>query len=211
MTTSFAKVTSPSTTIFLQSMREGGPFGIIFSMASVNLYMPSSFTSGGTPLRFSASVIRKSFVSVYASDRSAKRSLVVFTGAKRERGMTSAVAPSKHSMAAPMAVSNCNTLVEFLSRGSTVLLFFITGKGNAPSFFLNCAFKATRSTQRLFVLKKPYLVVSWNAFSSSSGHWADSRSRRPPVILSLAKWPPFLSASVRTATSIMKGAPVEAK
>lgn len=27
---------------------------------------------------------------------------------------------------------------------------------------------------------------------SSSGHWADSRKRRPPA-LSLAKWPPFLS------------------
>merc|ERR1719215_7069 len=106
-------------------MRDGGPFGINFSMESVNLYMPSNFTSGGTPLRASAKVMRESFVRKYASERKAKRSFVVFTGAKRDRGMTSAVAPSKHSMAAPMAVSSCKTFVELLSRGSTVFEFFM--------------------------------------------------------------------------------------
>ena len=31
---------------------------------------------------------------------------LVFTGAKRERGTSTAAEPSKHSIAAPMAVSN---------------------------------------------------------------------------------------------------------
>mmetsp|Transcript_52794 Transcript_52794/g.141396 ORF Transcript_52794/g.141396 Transcript_52794/m.141396 type:complete len:236 (-) Transcript_52794:431-1138(-) len=125
--------------------------------------------------------------------------------------MTSAVAPGKHSIAAPMAVSSCRTLVEALSRGSTVLEFFMTGRGSMPSFFANCSFSASRSTQRLLVLKNLYFAVSWKAFSSSSGHCADSRSSRPPPSFFLARWPPFLSASVRSATSIMKGAPVFAK
>mmetsp|Transcript_13455 Transcript_13455/g.29422 ORF Transcript_13455/g.29422 Transcript_13455/m.29422 type:complete len:317 (-) Transcript_13455:934-1884(-) len=114
-------------------------------------------------------------------------------------------------MAAPMAVSSWSTLVEFLSRGSTVLLFFMTGRGRDPSFFLKLAFKATKSTHKLLVLKNLYLETSWKAFSSSSGHCADSRRRRPPVALDLAKCPPFLSASVRVQTSIMKGAPELAK
>mmetsp|Transcript_66594 Transcript_66594/g.168727 ORF Transcript_66594/g.168727 Transcript_66594/m.168727 type:complete len:251 (-) Transcript_66594:683-1435(-) len=211
MMTSLAKDMSPSTTICLQSMSEGGPFGISFSMASVNLYMPSNFTSGGMSLRASAKVMRKSFVRVYASERSAKRSFVVFTGAKRERGMTRAVAPSKHWMAAPMAVSSCSTLVEALSRGSTVLAFFMTGRGMEPPFLSKIPLRATRSTHKLLVLKNLYLVTSWKAFSSSSGHCADSRSSRPPVAPSLARWPPFLSASVRVATSIMKGALLWAK
>mmetsp|Transcript_671 Transcript_671/g.2113 ORF Transcript_671/g.2113 Transcript_671/m.2113 type:complete len:371 (-) Transcript_671:8-1120(-) len=112
-------------------------------------------------------------------------------------------------MAAPMAVSSCRTLVEFLSLGSTVLEFFMTGKGKQPPFLSNCAFSALRSTQRLFVLKKLCFWTSWNAFSSAAGHCADSRSRRPFALR--AKCPPFLSASVRRATSIMKGAPESAK
>mmetsp|Transcript_110629 Transcript_110629/g.202761 ORF Transcript_110629/g.202761 Transcript_110629/m.202761 type:complete len:295 (-) Transcript_110629:236-1120(-) len=122
-----------------------------------------------------------------------------------------AVAPSKQEMAAPMAVSSWITFVDFLSRGSTVLSFFITGRGMAPPALSNKAFNLTRSTHKLLVLKYPYFEVSWNAFSSSSGHCADSRRVRPPDFFTVAKWPPFLSASVRTATSIMKGAPVLAK
>mmetsp|Transcript_77956 Transcript_77956/g.241633 ORF Transcript_77956/g.241633 Transcript_77956/m.241633 type:complete len:236 (+) Transcript_77956:551-1258(+) len=125
--------------------------------------------------------------------------------------MTSAVAPSKHSIAAPIAVSSCSTFVDALSRGSTVLAFFMTGSGRDPPCFVNCSLSASRLTHRLFVLKNLYLVVSWKAFSSSSGHCADSRSSRPPPSFFLARCPPFLSASVRSATSIMKGAPVLTK
>merc|ERR1719330_257124 len=166
---------------------------------------------GGTPWRSGASTILKSSVIWYASDRSANKSLVVFTGANRSRGMTTAVAPSKQEIAAPIAVSSCRTGKDFLSRGSTVLEFFMTGSGMAPSCFSKMALSASRSTHRLFVLKNLYLDVSWKAFSSSSGHWADSRSSKRPVFASFAKCPPFLSASVRVATSIMKGAFVEAK
>lgn len=66
---------------------------------------------------------------------------MVLTGAKRERGITKALAPwaqatlrspparvpSKHWMAAPMAVSSCNTLVDALSLGSTVFEFLSKG------------------------------------------------------------------------------------
>mmetsp|Transcript_76879 Transcript_76879/g.178312 ORF Transcript_76879/g.178312 Transcript_76879/m.178312 type:complete len:213 (+) Transcript_76879:258-896(+) len=206
MITPLVKTILPSTTSFLHFSNEGGPLGMSFSMASVNLYMPSSLMFGGTPSRLSWSTMRKSSVSLYASERSARRSLVVFTGAKRERGITSAMAPGKHSIAAPMAVSSWRTLVEVLSRGSTVLLFFMTGRGREPLFLANCVLSASRSTQRLLVLKNVYLEISWKAFSSSSGHCADSRNSRPPVFLLLARWPPFLSASVRSATSIMNGA-----
>merc|ERR1719277_2634774 len=166
---------------------------------------------GGTPLHSGASTILKSSVIWYASDRSASKSLVVFTGANRSRGMTTAVAPSKQEIAAPIAVSSCRTGNDFLSRGSTVLAFFITGSGIAPPFCTKMSFSATRSTHKLFVLKNLYLDVSWKAFSSSSGHWADSRNSKPPVCASLARCPPFLSASVRVATSIMNGAFVAAK
>mmetsp|Transcript_31004 Transcript_31004/g.79029 ORF Transcript_31004/g.79029 Transcript_31004/m.79029 type:complete len:230 (-) Transcript_31004:578-1267(-) len=166
---------------------------------------------GGMPLRDSCSTITLSGVSLYASERRANRSLVVFTGAKRSRGMTRACAPSKHEMAAPMAVSSCSTFVDSLSRGSTVLEFFMTGSGRLPLCFSNWALSASRSTHKLLVLKNLYLSTFWNSFSSSSGHCADSRSVRPPVALSFARWPPFLSASVRLQTSIMKGAPEAAK
>mmetsp|Transcript_20749 Transcript_20749/g.51897 ORF Transcript_20749/g.51897 Transcript_20749/m.51897 type:complete len:244 (+) Transcript_20749:386-1117(+) len=210
-TTPAARETSPSNVRLLQAMSDGAPSGMIVSIASTNLYLPSSLMFGGTPPRSGASTMRKSSVSVYASERSANKSFVVFTGAKRERGMTIAVAPSKQEIAAPMAVSSCRTFVDFLSRGSTVFPFFITGKGMEPPCFSKMAFSATKSTQRLLVLKNLYLVTSWKAFSSSSGHCADSRRSKPPVLLSFARWPPFLSASVRVATSIMNGAPVETK
>mmetsp|Transcript_20084 Transcript_20084/g.45755 ORF Transcript_20084/g.45755 Transcript_20084/m.45755 type:complete len:212 (-) Transcript_20084:55-690(-) len=206
MTTPAANTTSPSTTNLLHPTSDGVPFGVRVSMASTNLYLPSSLIFGGIPLRSGTSSMRKSSVSLYASDLRARRSLVVFTGAKRDRGMTTAVAPSKHPIAAPIAVSSCRTFVDFLSRGSTVLPLVITGSGSMPPCFSNWALSAGRSTQRLFVLKNLYLPTFWNSFSSSSGHWADSRRRRPPVLASLARWPPFLSASVRVAASIMKGA-----
>eukprot|EP00966_Prymnesium_polylepis_P164961 3813915-Prymnesium_polylepis.1 len=90
--------------------------------------------------------MRESAVISYASDESASRSAVVLTGAKRERGMRIAFAPSKHSMAEPIAVSSCSTLVDFLSRGSTVLPLLITGSGIAPPNFSNVALSASRLT-----------------------------------------------------------------
>merc|ERR1719163_1057858 len=135
----------------------------------------------------------------------ASRSLVVLTGAKRERGMRIAPAEGKEEMAAPIAVSSCSTLVDFLSRGSTVLLFLITGSGSTPLFASIVSLSACRLTQRLLVLKYLYLPTFWNSFSSSSGHWALSRSSSP--VSDLARWPPFLSASVRCAHSIANGLP----
>merc|ERR1719195_1086890 len=119
-----SNVIAPSTTSLLQLTRDGTPLGVIFSMASTNLYLPSSLILGGTLLHCGASSIRKSFVKTYASERRARRSFVVLTGAKRERGIKIADAPSKHVMAAPIAVSSWSTFVESLSRGSTVFTFF---------------------------------------------------------------------------------------
>mmetsp|Transcript_8405 Transcript_8405/g.21707 ORF Transcript_8405/g.21707 Transcript_8405/m.21707 type:complete len:208 (+) Transcript_8405:355-978(+) len=163
------------------------------------------------PLRWGASSSRWSAVITYASLRSASRSAQVLTGAKRVRGMHTAIAPSKHEMAEPIAVSSWNTFGLFLSRGSTVFEFLMTGSGSMPPCLVNCALSATRSTHRLFVLKYLYLPTFWNSFSSSSGHCADSRSSNPPDLASRARCPPFLSASVRSATSIMNGAPDLAK
>merc|ERR1719195_1357675 len=131
-TTPFSNTTSPSTVRLWQPISEGAPSGTIASIPSTNLYLPSSLMFGGTPLHSGASTILKSSVIWYASDRSANKSLVVFTGANRSRGMTTAVAPSKQEIAAPIAVSSCRTGKDFLSRGSTVLAFFITGNGIAP-------------------------------------------------------------------------------
>ena len=69
-------------------------------------------------------------------------SLVVLTGAKRVRGIRMAPAPSNDAMAAPMAVSSCSTLVDFLSRGSTVLEFLITGSGSRPPYLVKLAWVA---------------------------------------------------------------------
>ena len=56
---------------------------------------------------------------------------------------------------------------------------------------------------RLFVLKNLCRVTSWKAASSSAAHWADSRSSSSPVATDFARWPPFLSASVRSHTCEM--------
>ena len=87
--------------------------------------------------------------------------------------------------------------------------FLITGSGSTPPNLSNAALSATRSIHRLFVLKNLCFDVSWNFFSSASGHCADSRSSSPPPAL-FARWPPFLSASVRAAASIAKSAPLSA-
>mmetsp|Transcript_36069 Transcript_36069/g.81858 ORF Transcript_36069/g.81858 Transcript_36069/m.81858 type:complete len:415 (+) Transcript_36069:720-1964(+) len=208
-TTPAAKATLPSTVIFLHLMSDGGPLGTMAAILSTNLKLSSSFTVGGTPARSAFKTMRASLVISYASDASARRSAVVFTGAKRERGMRIACAPSKHSIAEPIAVSSCSTLVDALSRGSTVLPLLMTGRGIKPPNFSNVALSASRFTQRLFVLKNLCLVTSWKASASSSGHWASSRSSSPPF-LPRARWPPFLSASVRAATSIANGAPLPA-
>ena len=45
-------------------------------------------------------------MTLYASERSRSRSEHFLTGAKRVRGTTTAPAPAKHSIAAPIAVSS---------------------------------------------------------------------------------------------------------
>ena len=52
-------------------------------------------------------------------------------------------------------------MVDFLSRGSTVLLFFITGSGSRPPNFVKDAFRASRSIHRLLVLKNWCRLMSW--------------------------------------------------
>ena len=59
------------------------------------------------------------------------------------------------------ARARVSTLVDFLSRGSTVLLFFITGSGSRPPNFVKDAFRASRSIHRLLVLKNWCRLMSW--------------------------------------------------
>mmetsp|Transcript_26779 Transcript_26779/g.53802 ORF Transcript_26779/g.53802 Transcript_26779/m.53802 type:complete len:312 (-) Transcript_26779:363-1298(-) len=114
-------------------------------------------------------------------------------------------------MAAPIAVSSWKTFVESPSLGSTVLLFLIIGSGTTPSCLSMTSWSLSRRIQRLLVLKYLCLETSWNAFSSSSAHCADSRRRSCPSCFLTARWPPFLSAGVRSQTSIMKGLSESAK
>mmetsp|Transcript_36613 Transcript_36613/g.118358 ORF Transcript_36613/g.118358 Transcript_36613/m.118358 type:complete len:242 (+) Transcript_36613:328-1053(+) len=207
-TTPLSITNGPSTVSFVQRSSDGAPSGMSVASWSQNLYDPSSLMMGGTPLRSGASVTQCSGVTSYASLLSASKSPVVLTGAKRERGVRIAFASApKHWMAAPIAVSSCSTAAEALSRGSTVFLLLITGSGITPlpSRIFFCS--ASRSSHKLFVLKKRWRFTSAKRASSSSGHCALSRKSSPPVSADLARWPPFLSESVRAATSIAKGAP----
>mmetsp|Transcript_24068 Transcript_24068/g.60937 ORF Transcript_24068/g.60937 Transcript_24068/m.60937 type:complete len:208 (-) Transcript_24068:670-1293(-) len=113
-----------------------------------------------------------------------------------------APALSKDSMAAPMAVSSWNTLAEEESEGSTVLSFLIMGRGTTPSLRSSTSWSLSSLIQRLLVLKKACLATSWKAFSSLSAHCADSRSSMCLSLVRMARWPPFLSASVLSATSM---------
>ena len=68
----------------------------------------------------------------YTSLRSSTSSFVVLTGRNRLRGTTIAVAPSKTSIAAPMADSICTTLGLAGSFGSTVFALRMIGRPSTP-------------------------------------------------------------------------------
>ncbi len=129
---------------------------------------------------------------------------MVFTGAKRSRPTSSAAAPSKTSIAAPIAVSSWNTAGDEESLGSTVLRFTIIGSPSTPERSASTADSVRRLIQRLFVLKKRWRSMSWKASSSSSRTCALSRSTSPPPARR-AMWPPLRSASARLSTSIANG------
>ena len=92
-------------------------------------------------------------VTSYTSERKAKRSLHVLTGAKRSLGTTTAPASLKHSMADPMAVSSWKTAGVSESLGFTVFLFLMRGSCSTPLLSSRVAFKLGRFTHRLLVLK----------------------------------------------------------
>mmetsp|Transcript_3262 Transcript_3262/g.8318 ORF Transcript_3262/g.8318 Transcript_3262/m.8318 type:complete len:231 (+) Transcript_3262:394-1086(+) len=166
----------PFTVRRLQATRDGTPSGVASSRAPTILYFfESREMTGATPPQAGLRTGRKSSVMMYASLRRRRRSLHFFTGAKRVRGTMTALAPSKHSMAAPMAVSSCTTFWDESSFGSTVLLFMIMGRGMKPPNLSTISWSLSRRIQRLFVLKNLCLVMSWKAGSSSSAHMADSR------------------------------------
>mmetsp|Transcript_64899 Transcript_64899/g.107690 ORF Transcript_64899/g.107690 Transcript_64899/m.107690 type:complete len:409 (-) Transcript_64899:23-1249(-) len=179
------------------------------NLSTILYNLLSKLTTGGTGTS-GANSKRWSSVTMYASDFSANRSLQVFTGANRVRSTQMAMEPGRAAMAAPIAVSSWKTAGELESRGSTVLEFLISGRGNTPLLASMAAFNAGRFNHKLLVLKYLCTVMSWNLSSSSLGHCADSRNRSLPS-LSLHKCPPFLSDSVRSATSMHIGAPLLAK
>ena len=114
-------------------------------------------------------------------------------------------------MAAPMAVSSWNTGVDFLSRGSTVFSFLISGSFSAPPLASSFVFSARRLSHKLLVLKKRWRDTSWKEASSALGHCALSRSSSRSSAADAARWPPFLSAAVRCAHSMRNGKPLSAK
>src|SRR3954471_11828496 len=109
---------------------------------------------GGSAFCRPESLTCQSDATLYASERKARRSEVVLTGANRARGTTIAPALSKHSIAAPIAVSSWKTIGERGSRGSTVLEFLINGNGIKPPCFSISAFKRSSRIHNEFVLKK---------------------------------------------------------
>mmetsp|Transcript_16290 Transcript_16290/g.55336 ORF Transcript_16290/g.55336 Transcript_16290/m.55336 type:complete len:438 (+) Transcript_16290:3-1316(+) len=202
-----AKRTSPLTVRRSQRTSDGTPSDVASSSCPTSLcFLLSSVTTGAV-----ATTVGTLSRSVYASERSSMRSLHFFTGAKRVRGTTTAPAPSKHSIAAPMAVSSWKTAAVLLSWGLTVLPFLMSGSATKPPDASMTSLSLSRRTQRLFVLKNWWRVTSWNAPSSSLAHCADSRSTRWPSPLRTARWPPFLSLSVRRQHSMRKGLSVVAK
>lgn len=76
-------------------------------------------------------LLKRMAVLAGAAGRSSNEPTISLEETRRVR-TTRAAAPSKDSMAAPMAVSSWNTLGEDLSRGSTVLTFLIMGSGISP-------------------------------------------------------------------------------
>mmetsp|Transcript_38477 Transcript_38477/g.86685 ORF Transcript_38477/g.86685 Transcript_38477/m.86685 type:complete len:316 (-) Transcript_38477:315-1262(-) len=195
-----------------QPTRDGTPSEVASSRACTILnFLLSSEITGAFPPQAGLRTGRKSSVMMYASERRRRRSLHFFTGAKRVRGTMTADAPSKHSIAAPMAVSSWTTFWDESSFGSTVLLFLIMGSGMKPPHLSTISCSLSKRIQRLFVLKNLCLVISWKSFSSSSAHMADSRRIRCLSSFLIARWPPFLSFSVRSQHSIMNEASVVAK
>merc|ERR1719183_508284 len=202
-----AKHTSPFTVSFVHSLRDGTPSGVHRSSCETILYFFESRSMVGARATPGASTGRWPSSTVYASERRRKRSEHFFTGAKRDLGTSIAIAPGKHSIAAPIAVSSCQTGADASSFGSTVLSFRMAGSWMAPPEATSCASSASRRSQRLFVLKYACRATSWKAFSSASAHCADSRRMSWLSAFRTARWPPFLSFSVRRQTSIMNGAP----
>mmetsp|Transcript_41790 Transcript_41790/g.129100 ORF Transcript_41790/g.129100 Transcript_41790/m.129100 type:complete len:240 (-) Transcript_41790:484-1203(-) len=114
-------------------------------------------------------------------------------------------------MAVPIAVSSWNTFSDAALVGSTVLELRIVGSGSTPLYLSRARRSAGRLIHRLFVLKKRCLPTFWNSGSSAFAHCADSRSKSAPVLASRARWPPFLSDSVRWHTSMRKSWPSSAR
>ena len=101
---------------------------------------------------FGFGIKREPVVRTKRSDRTARRSLHVFTGNNRVAETVTAVAPSNRETAEPMAVSIWKTGGEASFLGSNGLGFKIMGRRTMPFFLMSC-FRKIRFTQMLLVLK----------------------------------------------------------
>ena len=86
---------------------------------------------------------------------------MVFTGANRSLGTTTAPALSKHSMAEPMAVSSWKTAGVEESRGLMVFLFLIRGSLSTPPLLPSVLLRHSCQIRQivLFVSDQPQLAL----------------------------------------------------
>lgn len=113
------KVTSPDTVKWSSSIISGILAKRPRNSFTFEKWFSPNFTSGVVGNIRCGDIAKLPFFKWYKFDMTNSKSEVFFTGKKRERGTLIPIAPSKHFIAAPTAVSNCTTRTPF----SIVLLF----------------------------------------------------------------------------------------
>lgn len=131
---------------------------------------------------------------LYKFDMTNNKSEVFLTGKNRDRGTFTPMAPSKHFIAAPTAVSNWITRNPL----SNVLLFTMISIFNFLAF--NTLSMDFNEAHKLFVLKNLNVFTDLKSSMCSFGTWAISNRRS--LFSYWINVPPFTSARVLSVTSI---------
>lgn len=166
-------------------------------------WLSPNLTSGVVGNILCGDIIKLPPFKLYKFDMTNSRSDVFFTGKKRDRGTLMPMAPSKHFMAAPTAVSSWITRTLL----SSVLLFTIISMFRV--FWVSTRSMAFKLAQMLLVLKNLNVFTDLKSSTWSSGTCAISSSRS--LFSYWINVPPFTSARVLSVTSMTKstGLPFE--